>query len=187
MNQPNIIVILGFIVGCAGFATLADGIDKTGGHPSKTFKKSDVTPPPPFRMIEQLREKNPEEVERLAKLKDKDPEAFKSELRKLFKKNRNADNRSRFENPRSDEKVQELIAQYQDAENEEERETLKTKLKNQLETLFEERMKQHEQMLEAMSRRLEHMRKRLDKRREHKGAIIQHELEQLTVPPELRW
>ena len=189
-------VMIALAISClaAGGLTSAQGLDDDG--PGREMRPP--RPPPteggqrpqhgPGAIMRELGEdfkrRNPEEYERLTKLREEDPEAFRDTMRERMRE-RLGDRLEAQENP-LEKKIDELLAKYRAAEGED-KETCKSEIAEAIEKAFDARLAAQEEMVAKMARRLAQLRGRLEERRKLRKDICEQRLEELTKDPRLSW
>jgi uncharacterized coiled-coil protein SlyX len=152
------------------------------GHPGREGMRQG-----PMPMIQQwadqLKTENPEEFERLMKLRDENPEAFRQQIRERLGQRMGRGMRSSAE----EGQVGELVQKYHQAQTEQEKEELKAQIQEAVTGAFGAQMAEQKEMIARMQQRLTEFRERLATREENREAIIENRVEQLTTEPELRW
>lgn len=168
---------------------------------------------PVMDMLEQYRDKlkkeDPAEFERLMKLKDTDPEAFRKEIRERVMRDggmremarENFANREGMPGGREggmrdmmrprpmpeDEKCLDLARQYHDARTPAEKEKLKTDLQAAINLAFEKRLVTQRERVEKMDQQLKQIRDGIATREKNRDKICAERLTELTKDPALRW
>jgi len=142
-----------------------------------------------------LKERNPEEFERLTKLREENPEAFQKTLRErlekvhaggLAAKWREEAQKRHPELAKQEAESHKLIEAYK-AASPEEKKQLRAELKKKLGELFELREKSRQETIQRMESQLAQLRKDADKRKASRDAIIEHHLKELTEEDPLAW
>ena len=165
-------------------------------------------PPPPIqRLMAHWKEKNPEEFERMQKLREEDPQAFRQALQRKLenaRRDRGMDPPSGDEfghrggpgggdpegNPRmreAEEQIMKLARAWREAATEEEKANLKGELQAALSKAFDQRESMRAERLAQMEKKLTELRAVMEQRREQRAAIIEKRLQELTTGDHLAW
>lgn len=145
--------------------------DSEAGMPNRSMRGGYL------RLLQQLREDNPEQYEELMQLRRQQPDQFRSALREYLHEQRRSRN-DKF--APHDQEITVLAERYHQAESEADRETLKKQLKEQLNIAFDERIERYKRHLEAMAERLERMRGELLRQQEKRDQLLKEQLDFLT-------
>ncbi len=135
--------------------------------------------------MEQFRTDNPEEFQRLMKLRESDPEAFRREIMKNAGKlmqERRGEGVSEAE-----KRTHDLAAQYRAAATDAERQKIKTELTDAVKSAFDEQQQRRQEQLAKLEQYLERLRSALEERHAHRDKIVNERVEQITRDPALRW
>jgi hypothetical protein len=135
--------------------------------------------------IEQLKTENPEEYEKLMKLREKDPEAFRQALHTRLRDKMG--DRIRQMHEASEGETIELAERYHAAETAEEKAEVKEQLTAAVKKAFDERIATQKEMLKRMEEKLTEFRERMEKRKAKRDEICAERIEQLTRDPALKW
>mgnify|MGYP001545066878 CR=1 FL=1 len=135
--------------------------------------------------VEQLKEENPEEYERLMKLREDDPEAFRQALHARLR-NKMGD-RVRKMHEAGEKETLELAEKYHAAEAAEEKAEIKEQLTALVKQTFDERVETQKEMLKRMEAKLAEFRENIAKREAKRDEICAERVEQLTRDPALKW
>ncbi|MDZ4199151.1 MAG: hypothetical protein U1E27_07695 [Kiritimatiellia bacterium] len=147
------------------------------------------------RWLHALRERNPEEFERMQRLRDEDPEAFRDAMRERIRKLRN---RPRGESEDADPSGHtrrtpgidrepdafginraELKKVWDNAKTDDDRERIRNRVREQVAKSLIARMEQHERRLAEMERDLHRMRESLARQRAGAEKWIQQRTDQV--------
>jgi len=156
---------------------LADRRNKTSGNQgrwgnrSKTKRFGDAP-----LMFEKLRNENPEEFERLMRLREEKPQVFLQELRKMTS-----------DKGTEEDKCHELSRLYHDTEDPAEKERVKAELREVVLAAFDARIELHRRRLVEVENRLAGMRKKLEEREAGRTEVCEERLRELTKNPTLNW
>lgn len=135
--------------------------------------------------LQMLKEKQPEEYERLQELRESDPEAFLDEIRKRFRQH--IKSRMRKHVGPHNRECMELAKKYHDAENPEEKAELKQELQDAVKKAFDARVEQQAAMIKRMEERLNKLRDHLAARKANRDEICAERVENLTRKPAMQW
>ena len=135
--------------------------------------------------LQMLKEKHPEEYERLQELRESDPEAFRDEIRKRFRQH--VKRRMRKHVGPHNRECMELAKKYHDAENPEEKAALKQQLHDAVKKAFDARVEQQAAMIKRMEERLNKLRNHLATREANRDEICAERVEDLTRKPAMHW
>jgi len=120
--------------------------------------------------------KFPEKAKELKKLREEDPEKFRSEVKKLVQQTR----KERIEKQKE---FKALLKKYRENPSDE----LKAQIKDKLAEQFEMRIEIMKKIVAKNSEKKDKMQERLEKRIANKDEIIEDRLRELTKDPALRW
>lgn len=167
----------------------------------------DGQPPPIQQLMQHWKNKNPEEFERMQKLREEDPQAFRQALqRKLenarrergmgppdggeFGRRIGPDGGDLEGNPRmreSEEQIRKLAQAWRDATTEDEKARAKEALQAELSKAFDLREAARAERLVHMEKKLNELRAVMEERRAQREAIIEKRLRELTSGEKLAW
>jgi hypothetical protein len=122
----------------------------------------------------------PEELERLKKLHEEDPTAFRAELMQKIKSKKD-------EVEKRNSKTFEMAKKYFATQDETEREKIKAEIKTALQEEFNEKMKQNEDRLQKAEKQLQGFRQKVEERKKNAEKIIEEKLRELTTDPGMKW
>ncbi len=133
------------------------------------------------KALERLRQEDPAKYEELRDLRQRDPQAFREEIRKLFagrqrdfyKQNEQLDITA-FER-----EIRELVRDYQAAASDDDRYRTRAKLEIAIGRMLDAMTQAEEAKLEQLEKELDRMRILLEKRQELRERIIERRLDQL--------
>lgn len=163
-------------------------------------------PPPPIQVLMQhWKKQNPEEFERMQKLREEDPEAFRRELHRKLEKAREDRGLGRRGGPggrglpegdlpppdprlqAAEESIRDLVRQWRAATNEEARLQVRTELQSALSQAFDLREQARRERLAQMEKKMAELRSSLEQRRQQRAAIIEKRMRELTEGDPLAW
>ena len=147
---------------------------KQGGMDSPRNKKPDRKKA--MFMLEVLRQKYPDDVDKLMKLRQDDPEKFREGMKKLGQK-------LREERAQQKKELAQLIKKYREKPSDDLKQQIMDKLSQQL----DERLAVMEKMVEKANKKFEKTKDLLQKRKENKDAIVEQRFKELTMDPALKW
>lgn len=133
-----------------------------------------------------LKERNPEEFERLSKLRTEDPAAFQKELRERLQKMRDGGAKLHDEIVRrypellkQDQETHKLIESYK-AASPDDKKQIRAELKKKLGEFFELREKARQETIQHLESQLGQLKKDAERRKANRDAIIDRRLKELT-------
>ncbi len=129
-----------------------------------------------LRLLERLREENPERFARLMQLRQEDREAFRQELRQMVQ---DIHPLSGLHVGARQQEIAELVRQYHRTETEAERERLQEQLRQLLAAVFDEKIERSQHHIEMLSERLQRMTGELEEKKEQREQLIDHQLQYL--------
>ena len=140
-----------------------------------------------------VKERNPEEFERLNKLREEDPEAFQKALRERLEKMREGGSklhdefvRRHPELAKQDQETRKLLEAYKTASPDDKKQ-IRAELKKKLGETFEVREKARQEMIQHLESQLGQLKKDADKRKANRDAIIERRVKELTENDPLAW
>ncbi|MGA0369194.1 MAG: hypothetical protein ACO3N7_07055 [Kiritimatiellia bacterium] len=143
------------------------------------------SPPPVRRYMESLRESDPGEYERLEKLKQEDPRAFRMELRKNAWEKREGKHRN---GPTRPHPLESEIRKVREAESPEARLAAIEELRGKVRERVEENLREREAAIEKFRQQLKALEEQNQQERIRREEIIDHHLERILKnlgnPPE---
>lgn len=165
-------------------------------------------PPPPIqRLMAHWKEKNPEEFERMQKLREEDPQAFRQALQRKLENARrdhgmgppsgdefghrggpgggNPEGNPRMRE--TEEQIMKLARDWRAATTEEDKARLRDELASALSKAFDQRESLRAERLAQMEKKLTELRSVMEQRREQRSAIIEKRLQELTTGDQLAW
>lgn len=165
---------------------------------------------PPIQLLMQhWKKKNPEEFERMQKLREEDPEAFRAELTRKLQEarlerglhgERDGGMGSRLMGPpggdfeamppevrAADDKVRELARTWRQTSDEAQRQTLRNEMQKTLGEAFDRREQVRRDRLAQMEKKITELRSTLEQRTQKRDEIIQKRLQELTEGDKLAW
>jgi len=134
---------------------------------------------PGLKLLQRLKEKEPETFARLQRLQAEDPAAFRQELREALKPHLQAWRQRHFGGARDQ---RELARRVQQAADSETREQLRERLREQIRADFRERLAAQRQRIQELEQRLERARERIAEREANAERYIDARLENLLDP-----
>ena len=156
-------------------------------------------PPPVQQWMERWKEKRPEEYDRLQRLREEDPEAFRAELHRRLQEARREKGPGRkggdfgphggpggdFDpgSPQlkaAENKVRELAHAWRSAGSAEDQARLKAELEAALGQAFDQREQLRRERLAEMEKKLAELRSGLEQRSGQRAAIIEKRLREIT-------
>lgn len=130
------------------------------------------------RLLDEWKQRNPDEFKGFDKLREEDPEQAREMLRNLFTGFR----RKHFG---SDDEARRLAQTYHQTADGQEKEKLKADMQKAVETSFDDRLENQQQEVDAMAARLAEVKAKLAQFKEQRTAICEKRLNQLlTVSPD---
>ena len=137
--------------------------------------------------LQKLRENNPEEFEKLMKLRRDDPRAFRQEVHKRFREE------FKKEHPEAYKKVQEMAAnrkkiyklkkQYNKCESDEEKAAIKKKIRKLISKNFDINQELREKEIGALDKKTKELRKRLRQHAKNKKKFVDKKLNKMLNCP----
>ncbi len=166
------------------------GRDRMGGGRGERMEK----------LLERLKDKDPEKYEDLMRLKEETPDLFREKLREYigeFIKNRREKGREEMD-PETRERMKEigglekqsmeLAKQYRGAETDEEKQSIAEDLKPVLVRVFDMKLLNQQKIVERLEKKLEEFKEHLKKREGSRSKIIQSRFDELTgKTTHLKW
>lgn len=131
----------------------------------------------------------PERARQLVELKNREPEAYRRELRRLGMRTaplRHSADPAALEEWKAEEQLQVLRETYRSADGSA-RAGLKNQMKPLLEQLFAVRQARERKRLERLKQEAARLENRLNQREKNQAEIVERRLEQLTEEEALRW
>lgn len=163
-------------------------------------------PPPPVQLLMQhWKNNNPAEFERMKKLREDDPEAFREELHRKLEKAREERGFGRRGGPggrgspdgellppnpelqAAENKVRERVEAWRAADSEEGKAQARAALQDALRESFDLREQARRERLAQMEKKMNELRSSLEKRQQQRQAIIDKRLQELTEGDQLAW
>ena len=143
-------------------------------------------------------EKNrPEEFERLTRLKKRNPLMYQGILGRIirgihFLEDLKKEDPERYKRvvhiKELEQESRRLAEKYEEIDDPEEKETIKTDLKNLLSDIFDLRQKEREVEIERLRKELERLQEKIIRRRENKETIVNRRLKEMTGEADyLQW
>ena len=136
-------------------------------------------------VLERYREQNPEEFERLRKLREEDPETFRTEMQERMRERFGAAMQAR--NSEFDRESTELAAQYRQAKTDEERAVLKAKIEAAVQAAFDRRIEANREMIKNLEDQISRLKEQVSERESRRQEICSKRLEELIGDPGLKW
>lgn len=164
-------------------------------------------PPPIQILLQQWKERNPDEFKRMNQLREEDPDAFRRELNRKVNRAREEKGLNRYapegrgprggppgEHGRPDPKVTALEKEihglsqaWQAARSEEEKASIKSDLQAALGQAFDLKEQARRERLADMEKKIEQLRATLEQRQQQRNAIVEKRLLELTEGDRLAW
>lgn len=135
--------------------------------------------------LERLKTENPEEFERLQKLRDEDPEKFREEIRRMSKERFGG--MIRQKGRQLEAKCRELSQKYRDAEGEADKAAAKEQLQVAVKEAFDARVAAQKEMVKNLEEQLAKLKKQIAEREENREKICEERVESLIKGPTQRW
>jgi hypothetical protein len=169
------------------------------GPPPSPEPPQGEQPGTPFvdRWLDRMKEKNPEEYDKLQKLRETSPEQFRQALHDKLKQEKT---RSRLHDGRHgpppplnpeivklEKETMEISRGYRETTDEAQKTQIRKDLRGKLEVLFELREKDRQELIRRIETDLARLKKSVDERRNHRDQIIERRLQELTDGDGLRW
>ena len=151
----------------------------------------------PEQLAEFLEQVNPNMLEELREMRNRDPNRFRQAIGRAFQQMREM-TRLKEEDPAAFEErmrvnevereIRDLARTLREGEDNEKKAEAKQRLRTALGEVFDMQMTQREREIEAMQKRLEEYRGILEKRRANKEAIIESRLKDMAGENDgMRW
>ncbi|MDT8389035.1 MAG: hypothetical protein RRC34_00815 [Lentisphaeria bacterium] len=135
--------------------------------------------------LERLKSENPEEFERLQKMREEDPEAFREEMRARMKKR--ATGFVKQHGGKLDAEAKTLGEKYARAESEAEKAAIKAELETTVYQAFDSRLDAQKKVIAHLEKQLERLKQQVADREKNREAICRDRVDTLTGDPNLRW
>lgn len=135
--------------------------------------------------MDEFKKENPEDFDRLQKLRTEDPEKFREELRRRMKERMERGMQHRAS--RHDAACEELRRAYREAETDEQKAEIKVKLEGAVQEAFDARLADQKEMVERLEKQLEKLKEQIATREANRAEICARRVGELTDDPELRW
>ena len=133
--------------------------------------------------FDKMREKNPEEFERLMRLRKEDREAFRKEIHKRYKEQFNKDNPEAFkkmqEMKETKKKIDLLNQEYKKCEDEDKKIEIKKQMKNLIGKAFDITQEFREEKINDLEKKAKELRKKVRKRGKNKKEMVDLKLKGL--------
>ena len=190
LSTMMVLTVLAFGLGTLPAALIAQEMERPmmGRGPRHTESDEHGPRGPMARLhawIEELKENDPDEYERLMALREEDPQAFRQEIRKRLGE-RMKQHMRQHAGP-EEQKCMELARRYHAADSAGEKAEIKEQLEDAVQAAFDARLEQQETMLEKMEERLDQLREHLATRKAHREKICDERVDELTANPAVRW
>jgi DNA repair exonuclease SbcCD ATPase subunit len=153
-------------------------------HPGEKLSEDEIE-----EVLNWLEKHEPETLEKLERLREREPGAYYHFLRELREKMRDMDE-LRKRNPKEykrlvelrklDRKVWELIEEHKEADSDEDRAEIKGKLKDTLSKLFDLKQARHKAEIAELEKEIAKLKEIYKYNQEHKEQIINDRLKELT-------
>lgn len=164
-------------------------------------------PPPVQLLMQHWQKQNPEEFERMKKLREEDPQAFREELHRKLQEARKERGGRRMDgefgrpgagpggdfdpgNPQmkiAEDKIRDLAQAWRSAATDEEKQQVKADLVSALNQAFDLREQVRRERLAQMEKKLAELRSNIEQRSAQRQAIIDKRLGELTEDEKLVW
>ena len=135
------------------------------------------------KKIEKMRENNPEEFERLMRLRKEDREAFRKEIHKRYKEQFKKDNPEAFkkmqEMKKTQKKINLLNEEYQKCEDEDKKKEIKQQMKDLIGKAFDTTQEFREKEINNLEKKTKELRKKVKKRSKNKEEMVDLKLKAL--------
>lgn len=135
--------------------------------------------------LETMQTENPEEYERLQKLREDDPDAFREEMRRRVRDRFSGMMRQR--GGKLDATCQALRTKYHAADSADAKAAVKAELETAVFEAFDARLSGQKKMVAQLEAQLERLKNRIASREKNRGEICQRRLDELTQDPALGW
>ncbi len=150
------------------------------------------------KLLGRIKDKNPEQYEKLMRLKEEDQELFREKLKEMMREFKKQGKGHRRMNPETRERMQEirklenesreLSKQYRNAESEDEKKNIAGDLKAILVKIFDLKLLSKQKEVERVESDLKALKDLLKKREESRDEVIQNRFDELTgKTTHLRW
>lgn len=136
------------------------------------------------KWLENMKNENPEEYERLSNLRQSNPTEFRQEMLKRHLERRRDKVRR---DSKHEEETLELAEQFRKAETDEEKNDLREKLKEAVYNAFDANLRSSQERIERMEKELQKLREHLERRKAKKERICEARILDLTLDEELQW
>jgi len=153
-------------------------------HPEPEFTEEDIA-----RVLEWLEKNEPETLEKLERLRDREPDAYYHFLRELFGKMEHMEKMKEHdpegyarmnEMHKLDRKIWELVKKQKESKTKEESEKIISQLKEALSRLFDLKQAQHKAEIEDLEKEVAKLKEFYQKNQDHKKEIIEERLKELS-------
>ena len=141
-------------------------------------EKNSRPPPPSDRYLRGLRQRNPEEFERMRRLRREDPDAFRDALREKVRRRREG-RRSNGRQKARPHPLREEIQAVRDAETEAERDRAVQALRERIGDMMEWQHERREKRIEHIRKQLRALEARHKTERENRDAQIDRHLQRI--------
>jgi len=141
------------------------------------------------RFKEQLQTQNPGEYQRLMELREKDPEAYRKEIRDFFAKRGRGEVAAPGVGTVSDEEkvCQELAKKFMETKDPAEAAKVKADLQKAVSLAFDKRLERQKQRLADLESRIKTVREQIQTRQANKDKVCELRVEELTRDSSLGW
>ncbi len=156
--------------------------ERRAQQPAKFRKGGDV-----FQRMQHFKEANPEQYEELMQLREKDPQAFRERMRDVMRQQLAGRDGEKNRMRELSERQRDLARQYQEAEDPERKEQIRTELREVVEKAFDERVEYHRDRLERMEKEIERLKDHIKQRVSLKDEIVERRISELTEKSMLDW
>ena len=153
-------------------------------------------PPPVDRWLDRLKAKNPEEYERLQKLRQEDPLEFRRTLHEYLRQERMKGGARDFRhgkqppmNPeirKLEEEIGRIARTYRETTDPEKQNQIRVELRMEVQALFDLRETERLEHIQRIEADLANLKITLDQRRKNRDRIIEQRLKELTNSEELK-
>ena len=128
------------------------------------------------KKIEKMCKENPEEFERLMKLRKEDPKAFKKEIHKRYKEQFKKDNPEAFkkmkEMKETHKKIKLLNQEYQKCEDADKKKEIKQQMRDLIGNAFDVTQEFREKEINNLEKKTKELRKKVRKRGKNKDEMV---------------
>lgn len=140
-------------------------------------------------VFESLKKEDPERFQKLMRLRETDPDAFRAQLKEfLAARSPSGIGGSRWSGVvTSEEECRELARLYHETDDEDEKKAISGKLLEKIQETFELRQEGARERLARMEEEIAEIRSVLERREQNREEICRARLEELTRDPALEW